>query len=99
MKQFYGMAAAVSLLAASAAAQDDAAQLKAKAEMEALMSQAKVMAIGGRMKAKTVTGAPYSGQEISESNQTLADGTRIHNETRTTVYRDSEGRVRRESGD
>ena len=27
----------------------------------------------------------------------LADGTRIHNETQTQVYRDSEGRLRRET--
>jgi len=35
--------------------------------------------------------------EVSESNQVLADGTRIHNESRTSIYRDSEGRVRRET--
>jgi hypothetical protein len=47
---------------------------------------------------KTVKGAPYSGTEVNETNQVLADGTRIHNETQTQVWRDSEGRVRRETG-
>ena len=46
---------------------------------------------------KTVKGAPYSGVEVNESTQMLADGTRIHNESQTQVYRDSEGRMRRET--
>jgi len=50
----------------------------------------------GAVKGMTVKGAPYSGEEVNETNQTLADGTRIHRETRTTVYRDSEGRTRRD---
>ncbi len=46
---------------------------------------------------RPVTGAPYSGEELSESVQTLADGTHV---TRTMpgirVYRDSQGRTRTE---
>jgi len=42
--------------------------------------------------------APYSGEEVSEMDQTLVDGTRIHSETRTKVYRDGEGRLRRALG-
>lgn len=45
---------------------------------------------------KTVKGAPYSADEITESLQVLSDGTRISHQSQTTVYRDSEGRVRRE---
>ncbi len=47
----------------------------------------------------TIKDAPYSGEEISTHDNTLADGTKIHNEQHTKVYRDSAGRVRRESGD
>ena len=47
----------------------------------------------------TVKNAPYSGEEVTETNQMLADGTRIHRENRTTVYRDNEGRTRRETPD
>jgi hypothetical protein len=47
----------------------------------------------------TVKGAPYSGEEVSESTQVLGDGTRIHNQRSTQVYRDSEGRMRRETPD
>ena len=45
---------------------------------------------------KTVKGAPYSGEGVTESIQTLADGNRIVNRMTSSVYRDSEGRTRRE---
>lgn len=43
-----------------------------------------------------VKGAPYSAQAVTESVQTLADGNRIVNRSTASVYRDSEGRTRRE---
>ncbi|HEV3202389.1 MAG TPA: hypothetical protein VGZ73_31045, partial [Bryobacteraceae bacterium] len=107
MKRLYVMAAAVSLLALVAAAQDDVvrqrlaaqedAAKKLKAEFDAVASQMKVISLSGAAMGSTVKGAPYSAVEVSENNQVLADGTRIHNENQTTVYRDSEGRVRRET--
>lgn len=45
---------------------------------------------------KLVKGAPYSAQAITETIQTLADGNRIINKSTATIYRDSEGRTRRE---
>ncbi len=45
---------------------------------------------------KPVTGAPYSADTIVESTQTLADGNHINRKTTGHVYRDSEGRTRRE---
>jgi hypothetical protein len=45
---------------------------------------------------KTVKGAPYSAQAVSESVQTLADGNRIVHRDTSSVYRDGEGRTRRE---
>jgi hypothetical protein len=51
----------------------------------------------GAVKGTTVKGAPYSGEEVVETTQVLADGTRIHQENKTLVYRDSEGRTRREN--
>jgi len=48
---------------------------------------------GGR----AVTGAPYSGEEVNEQVQTLADGTHITRKgVPTKVYRDSLGRTRTE---
>lgn len=45
---------------------------------------------------KLVKGAPYSAQAITETTQTLGDGNRIVNQNSARVYRDSEGRTRRE---
>jgi len=41
-------------------------------------------------------GAPFSAEAISESVQTLADGNRIVRRSAARLYRDSEGRFRRE---
>jgi hypothetical protein len=43
-----------------------------------------------------VKGAPYSGNAVTETTQVLADGNRIVNRTTAAVYRDGEGRERRE---
>src|SRR4051794_9714389 len=43
-----------------------------------------------------VKGAPYSAQAVTENIQTLSDGNRIVNKTTASVFRDSEGRTRRE---
>ena len=45
---------------------------------------------------KVVKGAPYSADAVTESIQTLSDGNRIVNRINSSVYRDSEGRTRRE---
>lgn len=45
---------------------------------------------------KRVKGAPYSAQAVTESTQTLSDGNRIVRKSTTALYRDSEGRTRRE---
>ncbi len=44
-----------------------------------------------------VKGAPYSAEAISESVQILADGNKILHSNTTKMFRDSEGRTRRES--
>src|SRR3954470_12310279 len=45
---------------------------------------------------KTVKNAPYSAEAVTETIQTLGDGNRIVNRISSTLYRDSEGRTRRE---
>lgn len=42
------------------------------------------------------TGIPYSAEEVTETTQTLSDGTHIKRKRLEKVYRDSEGRTRRE---
>ena len=43
-----------------------------------------------------VKGAPYSGNAVTENTQTLADGNRVVNRGSAAVYRDGQGRERRE---
>jgi hypothetical protein len=44
-----------------------------------------------------VKNAPFSGEMVCEYVQTLADGNRIVRRTNTIIYRDGEGRIRRET--
>src|SRR4051812_42351598 len=89
MNRMYVTIAAGLLAAGVAAAQEEHTVVMAP--------QIKVLGLQGGVMGKTVKGAPYSGVEVNETTQTLADGTRIHNETQTQVFRDSEGRMRRET--
>ena len=53
--------------------------------------------IGAQSRFTPITGAPYSGEIVTETVQTLADGTHIrHTMPPTKVYRDSFGRTREE---
>src|SRR6266567_6340985 len=45
---------------------------------------------------KVVKNAPYSAEALTEMTQRLADGNRIVNKSTANMYRDSEGRTRRE---
>ena len=47
---------------------------------------------------KVVKGVPLSGEIDVVRDMTLADGNKIHSESQSKVYRDAEGRVRRELG-
>jgi hypothetical protein len=51
---------------------------------------------GLRFEGEPVKDAPYSAEAVTESTQTLSDGNRIHRENRSLIYRDSQGRTRRE---
>ena len=54
-----------------------------------------LLGIGG-MHGKVVTGAPFSAAATAETKQTLSDGTTISRTMQTTLFRDAQGRVRRE---
>ncbi len=97
MKRFWTIGSCLPLLAMAAAAQDDTIKIRLKADLEKMVAESKMLALDGGAMGATVKGAPYSGVEITESTQVLADGTKIHNEQQTKVFRDSEGRVRRET--
>ena len=69
-----------------------------KAAVDALESQARTfMVAGGQiLNGNPVKGQPYSAEAVNETTQTLADGNTIVNRSSTMIYRDSEGRERRE---
>jgi hypothetical protein len=58
-----------------------------------------MMGVKAAVMGPTVKGAPYSALETVENTQTLGDGTHINRTTQTMVYRDSAGRIRRETRD
>jgi hypothetical protein len=56
-----------------------------------------ILGFGEMHPGKVVTGAPYSALAITETKQTLADGNVIDRKVQSNVYRDSQGRTRRET--
>ena len=88
---------AILLFAMAASAQDvpDPASRKMVDELKARMET--FAYVGGQLlNGNPVKGAPYSAEAVMESTQTLADGSHIVNRSTSTLYRDSEGRERRE---
>lgn len=55
-----------------------------------------VFGVQAALDEKVVTGAPYSADAATEVVRTLPDGNRITNTTKSSFYRDSQGRTRRE---
>ena len=54
--------------------------------------------IGEGIEHKVVTGVPVSGELVVTRDTTLSDGNHIHTQNTTKIYRDADGRVRREVG-
>ena len=79
-----GMIGAALLMAATGYAQDEAAR-RAATEVAARVPLE-----------QAVKSAPYSAETLVEGTQQLADGNRIVRKTTGRVYRDNEGRTRRE---
>ena len=96
MKRIYGIAVLAALFALAAAAQDAVMQKKIAEDLNAAINKMRVVSLEGAVMSN-VQGAPYRADQITENTQTLGDGTRIHNERKVTIYRDSMGRVRRET--
>lgn len=59
-------------------------------------TRVELLGFAGMHPGKVVTGAPFSAVAVSETTQTLADGSHITRKTETNLFRDSLGRVRRE---
>ncbi|MBK9156364.1 MAG: hypothetical protein IPM25_19515 [Chloracidobacterium sp.] len=59
-------------------------------------AQERILAEAAAMSGKIVKGAPFSADAVNESIQVLADGNRIVRSTTNKLYRNSEGRFRRD---
>ncbi len=53
-----------------------------------------MLGVEGGRPGTIVTGAPFSGQELTTESQTLANGTNIQHSNTAQFYRDAEGRTR-----
>jgi hypothetical protein len=63
---------------------------------ERVLVEKVVMAAKAAVESRVTPGAPYSAEAINESTQALVDGNRIVRKSVMRVYRDGEGRTRRE---
>jgi hypothetical protein len=79
----------------SLSAQDTEMASKKLAEAKVQLDQAMVLSTT-MINGPTVKGAPYSAQAVNEMVQVLADGNRIAHSSSSMLYRDSQGRERRE---
>ena len=95
MKQMtlVGMVALVAGLGARPAAQDPQ-EMGRRAEVERMLATQTMARTA--VEARITPGAPYAAEAVTESTQQLADGNRIVKRTLTRIFRDSEGRTRRE---
>jgi hypothetical protein len=83
-------------IAVRAAAQDPPTATE-RANLATAYQQADVAKIAAvTVQSRLTTGAPYSAEAVTESTQALPDGNRIATKTVTRLYRDGEGRTRRE---
>jgi hypothetical protein len=80
----------------AAAPEDTLFFLQNIAPLPAFGATIDILGSEGSVAGPVVKGKPYSARSITESVQVLADGNRIVQRNETVIYRDSEGRTRRE---
>jgi len=56
-----------------------------------------LLGFGEALPGRVVVGAPYSAVAVTETKQTLADGNVIDRKIQSNIYRDSQGRTRKET--
>lgn len=99
MRHTIATVALVGLLAATLAAQDQAQDQERMAAVRAELEQ-RVGAQGGvariALETRVIKDKPYSAEAITEFVQVLGDGNRIVRKSSARLFRDSDGRTRRE---
>jgi hypothetical protein len=94
MRKIVTMAMLCTVATVGSAAQEPAAVEKQAAEANAIRAKLQVARVG--VESRLTKNAPYSAEAVTESVQLLADGNRIVTKNTTHIFRDSEGRTRRE---
>ena len=94
MRKIVTMAMLCTVATVGSAAQEPAAVAKQAAEANAIRAKLQVARVG--VESRLTKNAPYSAEAVTESVQLLADGNRIVTKNTTHIFRDSEGRTRRE---
>ncbi len=100
MKRFYLLAGSVLILGALSLNAQEAAPPPLPDAMipgGPVGPRMEILGFGEMHPGKVVTGAPYSAVAVTETKQTLADGNVIDRKIQSNVYRDSQGRTRRET--
>ena len=92
MRQTILVPIALVALTIPAAAQEQGT-IEQRATLEAKLQQERARVA---VESRITRGAPYSGEAVTETVQMLADGNRIARKSVTRIYRDSDGRTRRE---
>ena len=95
MRHRIAAAAAVVACAFPAAAQEQQATESARRAAVEIAVQEERAKVG--VESRIVRGAPYSAEAVTETVQVLADGNRIVRQSVTRIFRDGEGRTRRET--
>jgi hypothetical protein len=96
-RQIFLAFTAVTLAANTLAGQTDSDTIKLKLKIaaekaaQAARSETELALMG-----TVVRNQPYTADATTETDQTLADGSHVRRQSSSTVYRDSEGRIRRE---
>ncbi len=93
MRHTIAVIGAALALAAPASGQETSAAVVRRMDVEKIQTELARATVESRI----TRGAPYSGEAVTETIQVLSDGNRIARKSSTRIYRDSEGRTRREN--
>jgi hypothetical protein len=91
------MAAALSAITFAQDPQERTAQMAAELRAAAETRAQAVATLRSAVETRITPGRPYAAEAVNEFVQMLADGNRISRSSTTKVFRDTEGRTRRET--
>jgi len=98
MKKYVtAVAVAAGILAAGAASAQTPPATTTPQDFRRLAVVDERQAVLRTIEVRPATGRPYSAEAVTEAIQSLGDGNRIERETVTRIYRDGQGRTRRET--